>query len=194
MSRIAATPVGMSSVPSSERGSAVMIVVVFLLALMPLAIIVMAVSQQWQRGAVRFRDLSACEYAAEAGIADARHRLAGKRFRLAPDETTRFEVEVAGRDVRVRADRLSDEVLSLDGEMLATPERSRADLDATGMTGSRRLVYQFRRIEVYLVTAEVYLGAHDAVRAYGVFIREPNGAVQRVGTHLERGFVDPDEE
>ena len=35
----------------SERGSAVMIVVVFLLALMPLAIIVMAVSQQWQRGA-----------------------------------------------------------------------------------------------------------------------------------------------
>ena len=171
-----------------------MIVIVFLLALMPLAIIVMAVSQQWQRGAVRFRDLSACEYAAEAGIAEGRLRLAGNRFRLAPSETTRFEVSVDGRDVRVRADRLADEVLSLDGEMLATLQRSRADLDATGMTGSRRLVYQFRKIEVYLLTGEVSLGAYDSVRAYGVFVRDPSGAVHRVGTHVERAFVDPEDE
>lgn len=177
-------------VEHQERGSAILIVVVFLLALMPLAVLIMALSQGWQRGAVRFRDLASCEFAAEAGIAEASLRLAGKQFQLAPMESTRFELDISPHEVRVRAERLQDQVLSLNGELLEPLKRSQADLEAMGTDGSRGQVYQFRKLEVFLITGEVALGAYEAVRSYGVFVRDPRGIIQRVATHSERVFVE----
>ena len=140
----------------SERGIALVVVLLAIVVLLPPTILLSALAIRWQRQAIDLRDGVAEEFAAQAGFEEARNRIASATFGLAPNEATSFIVEELNElTPNVRVARGEDVVLTLNGRVLSGAVAERADLEQTGTDPEGRVVYQYRKLEVYVVEVEV---------------------------------------
>ena len=179
---------------ATERGSALVMVLLMLLVLLPLTLILGRLVMQWQRGATQFVSFAEQEYAARAGFEDALKRLGLNEFDLGVDESTEFKLDgIGAHGARVKVSREADAVLSLEGRVLEGIEATRADLDRTGWDHDLRRVYQFRKLEICRVEV-IVPGPRSlaGVRLWGVVVRAPNGPWQRAGLRVDRGFFSED--
>jgi hypothetical protein len=180
----------------SQTGSALTIVLIAMLILLPLTLILTGMILKWQRQSAEFRDGLAMEYTARAGLAEAFNRISARSFSLESGKSTGFETEDAGDFVaRVRIERKPDVVLSLDGRLLQEPEASDVDLSQTAIDPDLRRVRLYRELEVYLVEARVsskpgWIGA----RARAILLHPDTGPLRQVGLRIEQGYFDEDNE
>jgi Tfp pilus assembly protein PilX len=141
---------------SREEGAALVTVLVAIIVLLPPTIVLATLALRWQRQSIDFRDQIAQELAAEGVLEEARARLSGSGIDLSPNEGTTFVPrEIDGLDSGVRVSRAEDVVLALDGRVLEGLAATSVDLNATGTDAEGRVVYQFRKIEIYLVEIDV---------------------------------------
>ena len=174
----------------SERGIALVVVLLAIVVLLPPTILLSALAIRWQRQSIDLRDGVAEEFAAQAGFEEARNRIASATFGLAPNEARSFileELDELTPDVRVA--RGEDVVLTLNGRVLSGAAAERADLEQTGTDPEGRVVYQYRKLEVYVVEVEVKTRPTlRAVKLEGVVARLPAGSLQTLGVKTTRGF------
>ena len=79
--------------------------------------------------------------------------------------------------------------LTLNGRVLSGAAAERADLEQTGTDPEGRVVYQYRKLEVYVVEVEVKTRPTlRAVKLEGVVARLPDGSLQTLGVKTTRGF------
>ena len=173
---------------SREEGAALVTVLVAIILLLPPTIILASLALRWQRQSIDFRDRIAQELAAEGVFEEARARLSGSGIDLAPNEGTSFVPRRnQGLQSKVRVSRAEDVVLSLDGRLLEGLAATSVDLDATGTDAEGRVVYQFRKVEIYLVEIDVSRRASLApVKLYGVLAKLPDGSLQTLGLTRRR--------
>jgi hypothetical protein len=171
-----------------EEGAAVVTVLVAIIVLLPPTVLLASLALRWQRQAVDFRDGIDQELAAEGVLEEARARLSGDGIDLAPDEGTTFVPRSArDLDAQVRVSRASDVVLTLDGHLLQGLSAASANLAQTGVDAEGRVVYQFRKIEVYLVEIDVSRRASlPPLKLYGVLGKLPDGTLQTLGLTRRR--------
>ena len=179
---------------ASERGSALVVVLLMLLVLLPLSLILARLVMQWQSRATQFTSFVEQEYAARAGFEDALRQLGMNELKLGLDESTEFQLEgFEGHGARVKVSREADAVLSLEGRILEGVEATKADLDQIGVDPDLRRVYKFRKLQVCRVEVIVPGPRSFAgVRLWGVVVRAPNGPWQRAGLRIDRGFFSED--
>jgi hypothetical protein len=61
------------------------------------------------------------------------------------------------------------------------------DLEQTGIDAEGRVVYQFRKVEIYLVEVDVSRRASlPPLKLYGVLARLPDGSLQTLGLTRRR--------
>ena len=173
-----------------EQGSALVIVLMALVLMLPLAMLLMSTAFVAQREAGNLRDLTALDYAARAGFADAHLRLAERRIEVAPTRASSYQTVVNGIDVRVRVERQPDAVLGLDGRVLSGIEARAVDVDAVGFDPTMRRVRQYRRLEVFLVESRADKSELPTVRLSAVLVRAEVGPLQQAGLIVERGYFD----
>ena len=173
---------------SREDGAALVTVLVAIIVLLPPTVILASLAIRWQRQSIDFRDRIAQELAAEGVLEEARARLSGNGIDLAPNEGTTFVPrEIDGLDSDVRVSRAEDVVLSLDGRVLEGLAASSVDLEQTGTDAEGRVVYQFRKVEIYLVEIDVSRRASlPPVKLYGVLAKLPDGSLQILGLTRRR--------
>ncbi len=173
---------------SREEGAALVTVLVAIIVLLPPTILLATLALRWQRQSVDFRDRIAQELAAEGVLEEARARLSGDGIELAPNEDATFVPrENGGIAAGVRVSRTEDVVLSIDGRLLEGPAAASADLKATGTDAEGRVVYQFRKVEVYLVEIDVSRRASlPPLKLYGVLAKLPDGSLQTLGLTRRR--------
>ncbi|HEY7698374.1 MAG TPA: hypothetical protein VIE88_08150 [Vicinamibacteria bacterium] len=169
-------------------GAAIVTVLIAIAVMVPPTIILATLALRWQRQSIDFRDRIAQELAAEGVLDEARARLAGKDLDLAPEEGATFvpraekEMEAA-----VRVSRADDVVLALDGRLLEGAAATSADLEATSTDAEGREVFQYRRIEVYLVQVDVSRRRSlPPLKLYGVLAKLPDGSIQTLGLTRRR--------
>jgi hypothetical protein len=173
---------------SCEEGAALVTVLVAIIVLLPPTIILASLALRWQRQSIDFRDRIAQELAAEGVFEEARARLSGNGIDLSPNEGTTFVPRsIDGLDSGVRVSRGEDVVLSLDGRLLEGLAATSVDLNATGTDPEGRVVYQFRKVEIYLVEIDVSRRASlPPVKLYGVLAKLPDGSLQTLGLTRRR--------
>jgi hypothetical protein len=173
---------------SREDGAALVTVLVAIIVLLPPTILLATLALRWQRQSIDYRDRIAQELAAEGVLEEARARLSGDGIDLAPNETTTFEPRNNdGIDSGVRVSRTDDVVLSSDGRLLEGLAAASADLQATGTDAEGRVVYQFRKVEIYLVEIEVSPRASlPPLKLYGILAKLPDGSLQTLGLTRRR--------
>ena len=173
-----------------ERGSALVVVLLMLLLVLPMSLILGRLVMQWQGRAAVFYHMVGLEYAVRAGFEDAVSRLGTERIRLDANASTRFEVEgLEGRTAQVRVSRQPDAVVSLEGRVLEGIEAAQADLDQMAVDPDLRRVHLFRKLEVCLVEVTVAGPPSLAgVRLWGVLVRANGGTWRRAGLRMDRGF------
>ena len=177
-------------VRDSEQGSALIVVVMALVLMLPLAMLLMSTAFRWRQQAQTGRDLTALDYAVRAGYVDAHLRLEQRRINITPTESTAFETEVDGITVRVRVERQPDTVLSLGGRVLSAIEAQAVNLDVFGFDPTMRRVRQYRRLEVFLVESRADRSQLPTVRLSAVLVRAEEGPFQQAGLIVERGYFD----
>lgn len=175
---------------SSERGVALVVVLVAIVVLLPPTILLSALAIRWQRQSIDLRDGIAEDFAAYAGFEEARNRIASATFGLSPNEATSFTVEeLDGLTPDVRVARGEDVVLTLNGRVLSGAAAQRVDLEQTGTDPDGRVVYQYRKLEIYVVEVEVRRRPTlRAVRLEAIVARLPDGSLQTLGMKTTRGF------
>jgi hypothetical protein len=176
-----------------ERGAALLLVLIALVALMPMALFLSDFAWRRQRQ-VNTRTQNVGGQAAVRGaleLAMARIQ-SGRIHLLGPDQSERFELEEpAVRPVRVRVSRQDDAVLALEGRVLTPEEAAQVDADELGIDGLGRVVRQYRRLEVYLVEAESPARhPFGAVRLLAAVARLDTGEVVCVGVRYDRGYFN----
>lgn len=173
---------------SREEGAALVTVLVAIIVLLPPTVILAALALRWQRQSIDFRDRIAQELAAEGVLEEARARLSGSGIDLAPNEGTTFVPRsIEGLDSDVRVSRTEDVVLSLDGRLLEGLAATSVDLEQTGIDAEGRVVYQFRKVEVYLVEIDASRRASlPPVKLYGILAKLPDGSLQILGLTRHR--------
>jgi hypothetical protein len=173
---------------SREEGAALVTVLVAIILLLPPTIILASLALRWQRQSIDFRDRIAQELAAEGVFEEARARLSGSGIDLAPNEGTSFVPRRnQGLQSKVRVSRAEDVVLSLDGRLLEGLAATSVDLDATGTDAEGRVVYQFRKVEIYLVEIDVSRRASLLpIKLFGVLAKLPDGSLQTLGLTRRR--------
>ena len=176
-----------------ERGAALLLVLIALIALMPMALFLSDFAWRRQRQ-VNTRTQNVGGQAAVRGaleLAMARIQ-SGRIHLLGPDQSERFELEEPDfRPVRVRVSRQDDAVLGLEGRVLAPDEAAQVDPDELGIDGLGRVVRQYRRLEVYLVEAESPARhPFGAVRLLAAVARLDTGEVVCVGVRYDRGYFN----
>ena len=173
---------------SREDGAALVTVLVAIVVLLPPTVILASLAIRWQRQSIDFRDRIAQELAAEGVLEEARARLSGNGIDLAPNEGTTFVPRsIEGLDSDVRVSRTEDVVLSLDGRLLEGLAATSVDLEQTGIDAEGRVVYQFRKVEVYLVEIDASRRASlPPVKLYGVLAKLPDGSLQTLGLTRRR--------
>ena len=178
----------------SEEGSALTIVLIAVMILLPLSLILTGMILKWQRQSAEFRDGLAMEYTARAGLAEAFNRISAGEFSLVSGESTDFETKDVGNfPARVRVSRTKDVILSLDGRAVEEPEASSIDLEQTAVDPDLRRVRLYRKLDVYLVEAQVSnKPGWVSVRLKAVLLRPENGPLRQVGLRIERGHFDFD--
>jgi hypothetical protein len=171
-----------------EDGAALVTVLVAIIVLLPPTILLATLALRWQRQSIDYRDRIAQELAAEGVFEEARARLSGDDIDLAPNEGTTFVPRSDdGIDSGVRVSRTEDVVLSLDGRLLEGLEASSADLQATGTDAEGRVVFQFRKVEIYLVEIDVAARASlPPLKLYGILAKLPDGSLQTLGLTRRR--------
>jgi hypothetical protein len=183
-----------SRLVSSERGVALVVVLVAIVVLLPPTILLSALAIRWQRQTIDLRDGVEEDFAAHAGLEEARNRIASTTFGLAPNEATAFVLDELG-DVTpsVRIAREEDVVLTLDGGVLEGPAAAKVNLEQTGVDAEGRVVYQYRKLEIYVVEVDVKRRPTlRAVKLEGVIARLPDSSVQTLGVKTTRGFWPDD--
>ena len=158
--------------------------------LLPPTIVLATLALTWQRQSLDFRDTIAEEFVAHAGFEQARARVAADGMKLAPNEGSSFVVEEMSEMVAdVRVAREEDIVLTQGGSVLVGAAAERADLELTGVDAEGRVVYQFKKIEIYVVQVDVARRPTlPAVRLHGVLGKLPGGGIEVLGLRLTRGF------
>ena len=174
----------------SERGSALIIVVMALAMMLPLAMLLMSTAFRWRQQVQTSRDLTALDYAVRAGFVNAHLRMEQSRINIAPTTSTAFEMEVDGITVRVRVERQPDVVLSLDGRVLSDIEAQAVNVEVFGFDPTMRRVRQYRRLEVFLVESRADRSRLPTVRLSAVLVRADGGSFQQAGLIVERGYFD----
>jgi len=171
-----------------EDGAALVTVLVAIIVLLPPTILLATLALRWQRQSIDYRDRIAQELAAEGVLEEARARLSGDGIDLAPNEGATFVPrDNDGIDSHVRVSRTEDVVLSLDGRLIEGPAATSADLNATGTDAEGRVVYQFRKVEIYLVEIDVSRRASlPPVKLYGILAKLPDGSLQTLGLTRRR--------
>lgn len=172
----------------SEDGAALVTVLVAIIVLLPPTVLLARLALRWQRQSIDFRDGMAQELSAEGVLEEARARLSGDAIELAPNEGTSFVPRGNdGLDSRVRVSRAEDVVLTLDGRLLEGAAAGSINLEQTGVDAEGRVVYQFRKIEVYLVEIDVSRRASlPPLKLYGVLAKLPDGRLQTLGLTRRR--------
>jgi hypothetical protein len=171
-----------------EDGAALVTVLVAIIVLLPPTILLATLALRWQQQSIDYRDRIAQELAAEGVLEEARARLSGNGIDLAPNEGTTFVPRGNdGIDSHVRVSRTDDLVLALDGRLLDGLAAASADLNATGTDAEGRVIYQFRKVEIYLVEIDVSRRASlPPVKLYGILARLPDGSLQTLGLTRRR--------
>lgn len=170
-------------------GAALVIVLLAIAVLLPPTIVLATLALRWQRQAIDYRDTISQEFAAQAGFEEARNRVAADGLDLAAGDGSTFVVEELG--VNVRVTREPDVVLAQDGRILEGMAASRADLEQTGIDAEGRVVYQFKKLEIYVVQVDVSRRPTlSAVRLYAVLAKLPEEQVEVLGTRIHRGYFE----
>jgi len=177
---------------SGRRGSALIVVLLAMMVLLPLALTLLIMVNSRVRHAVDYRDLVAEEAAARAGFEEAWARLAAGAEALSPGDESSFETELEALTVAVRISREPDALLTLDGRVLALVEAAEVDLSRASYDAEGRRVFLYRKLEIYLVEATVRSRpALPAARLLGVLARQQDGSVAPIGLTTERGYFEP---
>ena len=178
-----------------ERGVAVVIVLLAIVILLPLTLVLATFAFEWQRLSLNYRDTISEEFAAQAGFEEARQRIAATGAHgldLEPNEGSTFVVEELEEfGTRVRVAREEDVVLSQTGRILDRAAAGKADLELTGVDAEGRVVYQYRKLEIYVVQVDVSRRPTlPGVRLYGILAKLPEDTIEILGTRLSRGYFD----
>ena len=176
----------------SERGSALVVVLVAIVILLPLTLLLSTVALRWQKQSLSLRDGFGGEFAARAGLEEAKNRIATDGFDLAPERETSFVVdEIGPLTVSVSVLRQPDIVLTVSGQVLEGAAARSVDVEATGTDAEGREVYRYRPLEVYMVRSEVIAGSgRRGVRLYSVIGRLPDGSIRPLGVSAKKGYFD----
>ena len=171
-----------------EEGAAVATVLVAIIVLLPPTILLASLALRWQRQSIDFRDRISQELVAEGVLEEARARLSGDGIDLAPDEGTSFVPRsTSDLETHVRVSRGSDVVLTVDGRLLEGLAAGSVDLEQTGVDAEGRVVYQFRKVEVYLVEIGVsHRASLPPLKLYGILGKLPDGTLQTLGLTRRR--------
>jgi len=176
---------------ASERGAALILVMIALAALMPLALLLSDFTWRRQRQ-VNARQQDVGGQAAARGALDlAMGRIQSGRLVLrGPDQSERFELEEPeGRPVRVRVSRETDAVLSAEGQLLTPEDAAMVDVDQLGIDDLGNQVREYRRLEVYIVEAESPARhPFGAVRLLAAVVRLDTGETHCIGLRYDRGY------
>jgi hypothetical protein len=178
--------------PDGESGIALVVVLVAIVILLPTTLVLMRFVFQRQQQSMDFRDMTALEFAAEAGFERARLSVADERNGLSPFEgRSQVLSDYPELHVATRVERQQDIVLTQTGTVVEGIRAGEADLSQTGVDAEGRLVYQNRLLEIYLIRVEVRKRASLAgVRRRGVVARLPDGTLQTLGASSTRMFLE----
>jgi len=139
----------------SERGVALVLALLTLMALMGLALLLSDLVTMRQRQVNAYQQNLGGQFAVRGALEVAMARLQSGETSLGPDQTARFELEETSvRPVRVSVSRQADAVLSIAGRVLDPDEAEKVDVDSVGIDRLGSPVREYRRLEVYLVEAE----------------------------------------
>ncbi len=176
----------------SEEGSALAVVLIALMVLLPLTLILSGMVVRWQRQSVQYRDLLGMEFVARAGLEETARRLREGRIDIQADETTTLELTGLGEfSVGVRVGRAQDAVLAMNGEFLGEQDAKDVDLTQTATDPDMRKVRLYRRLEMFVV--EVRVSAHptlEEVKLWSVLVRLDEGELLQAGIQIYRGYFD----
>lgn len=173
-----------------ERGAALVLALVTLMALMGLALLLSDLVTLRQRQVNTYQQNLRAQFALRGALDLAMARLQSGQTSLGPLQSARFEVEVlAGRPVLVQVRRQADAILSIGGRVLDEDEAAGLDVDAVGIDGLGSPVREYRRLEVYLVEGEYPARASfAALRLLGVVGRLDAATVVCLGVRYDRGL------
>ena len=179
----------------NSRGAALVVVLLAIAVLLPPTLVLATMALKWQRQSLDYRDTISEEFIAHAGFEEARNRVAADGLGLAPNEGSAFVVDVdVLSDLRanVRVAREADIVLTQNGRVLEGVATERVDLERTGVDAEGRVVYQFKKLEIYVVQVDVSRRPTlPTVRVYGVLAKLPGGSIEILGKSSARGYFEP---
>lgn len=173
-----------------QDGAALVVVLLAIVILLPPTLVLATLALRWQRQSIDLRDTLGEELAARAALGEARARLAVGSVQMGPSESRSFIPQpIEGIRTDVKVSRSGDVVLSVDGRILKGIAAQNLDLGRTGLDPDGRVVYQYRRLEIYLVEVDSARRPSLApVRLYGVLARLPDATIQTLGVTLDRRF------
>ena len=179
---------------NGEAGSALMVALVAIVILLPITLLMAGLALRWQKESAEYRQLTGQEFAAQAGLAEAIHRLSNGKLGLGVNQATSLVLErVAPHQPLVRIARLDDVVLTLDGTILPAEAATSLDLEQVGFDADGRAFYLYRELELYAVTVNVSTGpSRSGVRIHALLSRTPEGEIKTFGVDTERGYFDTD--
>ena len=176
----------------NERVSALIVVLIAILVMLPPTLILAKMAFRWQRQSLVFRDTVDEEFVAHAGFEEARNRLAADGMDLEPNEGRSFRIRgFESHTTSARVAREEDIVLSQDGLVFTGTAASEADLEVAGTDAEGRFVYRYRKLEIYVVRIDVSRRPTlPAIRLYGVIARLPDNTFETLGVTVKRGYFD----
>lgn len=177
----------------SPRGSALIVVLLAIVVLLPSTLVLTSFVLRRQQRSMDYRDLTASEFAARAGLERALVLIADPRWSLSPGDTRPVSLEGWREQARpvVRIERRDDVVLSQDGTVSSAEHVKDSELNVAGVDADGRRVFRYRKVQIYLVRIEVRRRPTlPAVRLYGVLAKLPDGGVQTLGMSMKRVFAD----
>ena len=179
--------------PSREQGSALIVVLLAIVMLLPPTLVLATLAIRWQRQSLDYRDTIGGEFVAHAAFEQMRNRIAGQGLDLAPNEGTSFALEPMGEvEASARVARVDDVIIAQDGRLIERMDDDRVDLDLTGTDAEGRVVYRYRKLELYVVQVDVTRRpTMPAIRLHGIVAKLPDGTFETLGLTLRRGFFDP---
>jgi hypothetical protein len=164
-------------------------VVVALAVLLPLALVLWSNVFAWQNGVTAFREAIRRETILKNAFQRAAERLRAGEVMLAVDESRLLAFPEISEPLDLQITRQPDAVVSLDGSVLRGSEAGSVSLGQFGVDSRGGIVYQYRKLEIYLVEAEERgSSVVPSVRVLGVLGRAPGGRVVTLGLRCDRGF------
>lgn len=164
----------------SERGVALVIVLMAIVVILPPTILLATFAMRWQRQAMDMRDGMEQDYVAEAALEHARNRLTGDEFEIEVDGRRTFRV--GELDVEGTITRLDDVVVTVEGDILEGLAAKQVNLGLTGVDAEGRTIYQYRKVELFLV--EIVLKRRPSLvpaTLRAVMARLPGGSIETLG-------------